>query len=219
MIFEVLNMFRKTSFVHLILLVLVVSPLIQAKGKFGKNGPKHHTRKHHQHRPKHHLELTAEQREVMKNKVGEMRANGADRKEIRKQVNQMLGEFGIEQPAPFNKFFEQLTEEQKLQIDTKIKEMREAGENREVIKQQVHQMLNEFGIDIPSKVNGKCKLNSEQKERAEELMEKGIGEGEVQKALADLAIIDAVIAAAPQPTTELKLRLTTLGQIKMNDLN
>ena len=77
MIFEVLNMFRKTSFVHLILLVLIVSPLIQAKGKFGKNGPKHHTRKHHQHRPKHHLELTAEQREVMKNKVGEMRANGA----------------------------------------------------------------------------------------------------------------------------------------------
>ena len=131
----------------------------------------------------------------------------------------MLGEFGIEQPAPFNKFFEELTEEQKLQINTKIKEMREAGENREVIKQQVHQMLNEFGIDIPSKVNGKCKLNSEQKERAEELMEKGVGEGEVQEALADLAIIDAAIAAAPQPTTELKLRLTTLGQIKMNDLN
>ena len=97
--------------------------------------------------------------------------------------------------------------------------MREAGENRAVIKQQVHQMLNELGIDIPSKVNGKCKLNSEQKERAEELMEKGVGEGEVQEALADLAIIDAAIAAAPQPTTELKLRLTTLGQIKMNDLN
>ena len=219
MIFEVLNMFRRTNFVPLILLVLVVSPFIQAKGKFGKNSPKHHTRKHRQHRPKHHLELTAEQREVMKNKVDEMRADGADKKEIRRQINQMLIEFGIDQPAPFNKFFDQLTEEQKLQIDTKIKEMREAGENREVIKQQIHQTLNEFGIDIPAKVNGKCKLNSEQKERAQELIDKGADEGEVQEALADLAIIDAAIAAAPQPTAEAKLRLTNLGQIKTNGLN
>ena len=161
-------MFRRTNFVPLILLVLVVSPFIQAKGKFGKNSPKHHTRKHRQHRPKHHLELTAEQREVMKNKVDEMR---------------------------------------------------EAGENREVIKQQIHQTLNEFGIDTPAKVNGKCKLNSEQKERAQELMDKGADEGEVQEALADLAIIDAAIAAAPQPTAEAKLRLTNLGQIKTNGLN
>lgn len=148
-----------------------------------------------------------------------MRADGADKKEIRRQINQMLIEFGIDQPAPFNKFFDQLTEEQKLQIDTKIKEMREAGENREVIKQQIHQTLNEFGIDTPAKVNGKCKLNSEQKERAQELMDKGADEGEVQEALADLAIIDAAIAAAPQPTAEAKLRLTNLGQIKTNGLN
>ena len=50
-------------------------------------------------------------------------------------------------------------------------------------------------------------------------MDKGADEGEVQEALADLAIIDAAIAAAPQPTAEAKLRLTNLGQIKTNGLN
>ena len=147
-------MFRRTNFVPLILLVLVVSPFIQAKGKFGKNSPKHHTRKHRQHRPKHHLELTAEQREVMKNKVDEMRADGADRKEIRRQVNQMLIEFGIDQSAPFNKFFDQLTEEQKSQIDGKVKELRQAGANRQEVREQVNGMLEGFGLEVPKRKRG-----------------------------------------------------------------
>ena len=47
-------------------------------------------------------------------------------------------------------------------------------------------------------------------------MEDELEETEVQDALADLAIIDAIIAATPQPKNIIRLQLTTMGHIKLN---
>ena len=47
-------------------------------------------------------------------------------------------------------------------------------------------------------------------------MKDGLEETEVQDALADLATIDAIIAADPQPKRIIRLQLTTMGHIKLN---
>ena len=47
-------------------------------------------------------------------------------------------------------------------------------------------------------------------------MKDGLEETEVQDALANLAIINAIIAADPQPKRIIRLRLTTMGHIKLN---
>jgi len=44
-------------------------------------------------------------------------------------------------------------------------------------------------------------------------MEDELEETEVQDALADLSIIDAIIAADPQPKKIIRLQLTTMGHI------
>ena len=48
----------------------------------------------------------------------------------------------------------QLTEEQKSQVDAKVKEMREAGTDRREIRNQVHSMLEGFGLEAPQKKKG-----------------------------------------------------------------
>ena len=61
---------------------------------------------------RHHLELTAEQRQAIETKVTEMKATEANRSEIKKAVGLMLQSFSVEL------------------IDSKVKDMREAGANR-----------------------------------------------------------------------------------------
>ena len=50
--------------------------------------------------------------------------------------------------------FDQLTEEQKSQVEAKVKEMREAGANRRQIRKQMATMLEEFGLEAPQKKKG-----------------------------------------------------------------
>ena len=47
-------------------------------------------------------------------------------------------------------------------------------------------------------------------------MKDELEETEVQDALADLAIIDAIIAVVPQPKKIIRLKLTTMVHIKLN---
>ena len=47
-------------------------------------------------------------------------------------------------------------------------------------------------------------------------MEDELEETEVQDALADLAIIDAIIAVVPQPKKIIRLQLTAMGHIKLD---
>ena len=63
-----------------------------------------------------------------------------------------------------------LTQEQKLQIDNQVTEMYQAGADRKEIGPQANTMLTEFGLPIPAKGGGKCKLNRQQKEKVEPLM-------------------------------------------------
>ncbi len=58
-------------------------------------------------------------------------------------------------------FFSQLTEEQKLLIDSRVKDMIEADANHEEIRKKVDAILQEFGIEVSIK-SKREKLSSEQ---------------------------------------------------------
>ena len=99
--------------------------------------------------------------------------------------------------------------------------MREAGASREEIRQQINAMLVELGIEVLAK-SGKgrgLQLSSEQKAMVKQLLAKRTSPSEIRQALTELAIIDSAVAAAPsRDSSAIKLRFTTLGQVKMNNL-
>ena len=158
-------MFRQLNlFLAFLTVMLIISPLAQARGRDGLHHRKETRGKHHQAKRaqgRQHLELTAEQRDAIKSKVTQLKAAEAKPEEIRQAVGQMLQDFGID-PAPGKgkkegqgrKPFDQLTEEQKSQIDGKVKELRQAGANRQEVREQVNGMLEGFGLEVPKRKRG-----------------------------------------------------------------
>lgn len=220
-------MFRKLNLLTFLMVILTLSSLAQASGPRGhRRGPASKGVEARTHTKRHPLELTSEQRQAIDSKVKEMREAEANYSEIKSTINQMLKAFGVE-PLESRRghkrggFFAQLTEEQKLQIDGEVKEMREAGASRQEIRQQINAMLVELGIEVPAK-NGKDRgqqLSSEQKAMVKQLLAKGTSPSKIRQALTELAIIDSAVAAAPsRDSSAVKLRLTTLGQVKTNNL-
>ena len=221
-------MFRKLNLLAFLMVILTLSSLAQASGPRGhRRGPESKGVEARTHAKRHPLELTSEQRQAIDTKVREMREAEANRSEIKSTVNRMLESFGVEPPESKrgNKrggfFFDQLTEEQKLQIDGKVKEMREAGASRQEIRQQINATLIELGIEVPAK-SGKGRgqqLSSEQKAMVKQLLAKGTSPTTIRQAVAELAIIDSAVAAAPsRDSSVVELRFITLGQVKMNSL-
>ena len=154
-------MFRQLNlFLAFLTVMLIISPLAQARGRDGLHHRKETRGKHHQAKRakgRQHLELTAEQRDAIKSKVTELKAAEAKPKEIRQAVGQMLQGFGIDptqRKGKGRKPFDQLTEEQKSQIDGKVKKLRQAGATRQEIREQVNDMLEGFGLEVPKKKRG-----------------------------------------------------------------
>ena len=150
-------MFRQLNlFLAFLTVMLIISPLAQARGRDGLHHRKETRGKRQQAKRakgRQHLELTAEQRDAIKSKVTELKAAAAKPEEIRQAVGQMLQGFGID-PAQGRKPFDQLTEEQKSQIDGKVKELRQAGANRQEVREQVNGMLEGFGLEVPKRKRG-----------------------------------------------------------------
>ena len=158
-------MFRQLNlFLAFLTVILIISPLAQARGRDGFHHSKETRGKHHQAKRakgRQHLELTAEQRDAIKSKVTQLKAAEAKPEEIRQAVGQMLQDFGIDpaqrkgkRAGKGRKPFDQLTEEQKSQIDGKVKELRQAGATRQEIREQVNDMLEGFGLEVPKKKRG-----------------------------------------------------------------
>jgi len=101
--------------------------------------------------------LTDEQRKVVREKMKEMRQQGATREEIHAAVAEMLKGYGIEVPEHWGeghrggrrRFFSSLTDEQRTALREKVKEMRDQGASPERIRTAVAEMLKEYGIELP----------------------------------------------------------------------
>ena len=100
--------------------------------------------------------LTEEQRTAIREKMEELKAQGATREEIRTAMGELSKELGIERPVwrglrprrgdgPFSN----LTEEQRAAIREKVKELRGAGVPREEIRTAIAEMLEGYGIERP----------------------------------------------------------------------
>ncbi len=107
-------------------------------------------------------DLTDDQKQQIQKLVETMREDGASREEINEAVLQQLEEWGIDtsnmqtnwtgedhrEPRGAH-LLDQLTEEQRDQLQQKIQELRDSGTSREQIRDMVHAQLEEWGIDIP----------------------------------------------------------------------
>ena len=155
-------MLRKFNlFLSLLTVIITISPLVQARGRDGHPRGQETKTKRHQFKKskgKKHSQLTAEQRETIKSKVSQMKEAESTPKAIKQTVDQMMQNFGVEPTQRKGKGrakrqnpLDQLTEEQKSQVDAKVKEMREAGTDRREIRKQIHSMLKGFGIEAPQK--------------------------------------------------------------------
>ena len=160
-------MLRKFNlFLSLLTVIITISPLVQARGRDGHpRSQKTRTERHKVKisKDKQHSQLTVEQRETIKSKISQMKEAESTPKAIKQTVDQMMQNFGVEPTQRKGKGrakrqnpLDQLTEEQKSHIDTKIKEMREAGANRGEIRKQMGTMLEGFGVDL-SQRKGKRK--------------------------------------------------------------
>ena len=124
--------------------------------------------------------LTDEQREDVWELIAEMRDQGASREEIHEAVSELLAEWGIELPerpgkpnGPHGprgpggngeKFWEELTEEQRAAIRSYILELWQDGATQQEIRDEVKEMLQETrlsavipGVNIPEQLEENVK--------------------------------------------------------------
>jgi DNA-binding transcriptional regulator YhcF (GntR family) len=100
-------------------------------------------------------DLTKEQREAVREKIKKMRSQGATREEIHTAVAKILKGYGIEVPEKWDKGHRpngwgvNLTDEQRVAIREKVREMRSQGAKRKEIRAAVAEMIRGFGIKSP----------------------------------------------------------------------
>jgi len=130
---------------------------------FGIDLPEHWGKGHPGgHNNKFWSKLTDEQRQIVHEKIAEMREADATLEEIRDTVAELLKSFSIELPENWSKgfpgrhshkreFWSKLTEEQRETIHQTVMEMQEGGATREEIHTAVAELLESFGIELPDK--------------------------------------------------------------------
>jgi len=138
--------------------------------------------------------LTEEQSTAILDLATKLREEGATRTEIREAIAEMLlEEYGIEVPEEWLEgrcyIFADLTDEQREEIKTMVAEMKEAGKSRKEIRIAVAEKLVEWGIELPARLANLL-------------------------AMADLAMTDTEIAAAPKATPQKISKITTWGKLK-----
>lgn len=110
-------------------------------------------------------QLTEEQRTQLHKKMQEMRAAGATREEIQAARIEMLKGFGIEAQARpgaqgqgagegRGQRWANLTEEQRTQLQAKLKEMKAAGAKPEEIRAAVQEMCKGWGVELQGRGDG-----------------------------------------------------------------
>jgi len=95
--------------------------------------------------------LTEEQKQQVKAKIEEMKAAGASQEEIRAAVQELFKSWGIKPQNQSNQFRrrefqDNLTDEQKQTLKTKIEKMKAEGASQEEIKSAVRDLFKNWGI-------------------------------------------------------------------------
>jgi hypothetical protein len=120
---------------------------------------------HHRHR--FMGGLSDDQRQAVRERIGEMRMQEATREEIRAVVREMLHGFGVELPDDWaerhrppgfrhgpHQFMAGLRDEQRQALRERERGMRSEGASREEIRREVRTMLEGFGVQLPERDSG-----------------------------------------------------------------
>jgi DNA-binding transcriptional regulator YhcF (GntR family) len=193
--------------------------------------------------------LSDEQRQAVHEKISEMKDSGASREEIHAAVRGMLEGWGVAIPdrpegrrsrdaregerPRHARFNGQLTEEQREAVHAKVMEMNKAGASREEIREAVHGMLNQWGIDVPEgremrPGNGRAifkQLDKEQRaaihEKVREMKNAGASREAIHAAVSEMLRSFGIEvpegddgAAAPETLKGSKVEPATWGEIK-----
>ena len=105
-------------------------------------------------------QLTEDQRKTLREKMGELRDQNASPEEIQSAIKELMESWGIELPENFGHrfgprrmqmggFMQQLTEEQRKNVQDKIAELRTQNTSREEISAAIAELLQSWGIDVP----------------------------------------------------------------------
>ncbi len=160
------------------------------------------------HDPRHGGEgwladLTREQREAIRERIEEMRDEGASREEICPVLVEMLEGYGIELPDDWcvrdrsiggrfhhrEAFLDMLNDEQRAAVRERIQELKDAHANPKQIREAVREMIEEYGIQLPERPFGvgrlMAELTDEQRdaihEAVEELKESGASREDIHE--------------------------------------
>jgi len=102
--------------------------------------------------------LTDEQRAQLQAKIKEMRAANAKPEDIKAAIAKLYKGWGLEMPrgqgdgqgfGKGNGFGANLTDEQRAQLQAKIKELRDAGAKREAMKAAIDELYKGWGLEPP----------------------------------------------------------------------
>ncbi len=102
--------------------------------------------------------LTDEQRAQLQAKIKEMRAANAKPEDIKAAIAELYKGWGLEMPrgqgdgqgfGKGNGFGANLTDEQRAQLQAKIKELRDAGAKREAMKAAIDELYKGWGLEPP----------------------------------------------------------------------
>lgn len=155
-------------------------------------------------------ELTPERKEQLRDRINELREQGASQEEIHGAVQEMLRAWGVEMPQQRQGPFAQLTPEQREQLQAKVQELKEQGASGEEIHGVVQEMLRDWGVERPQQRQGPfAQLTPEQREqlhaKVQELKGQGAPEedihGAVQEMLRDWGV--EIPQRAPGPFAQL----------------
>lgn len=111
------------------------------------------------HRRPFDLELSEAQRSELRQTVHDLGEQGADRETIRTKVAELFNGWGVKMPehGPFmgrkGRFMHhpELTDEQREHLRSTVKTLRDEKADREVIRDKIHELFEEWGIEIPEK--------------------------------------------------------------------
>jgi hypothetical protein len=97
--------------------------------------------------------LTDAQKEELTATMNQLRENNATREEIRDAINAKLTEWGIEvpkeDPHPMPRWLQNLTADQKAELQNLMDELKDKGASHEEIRTQIDAKLQQWGIEIP----------------------------------------------------------------------
>jgi Spy/CpxP family protein refolding chaperone len=99
-------------------------------------------------------QLTPEQRTQLQAKIKEMRTADAKPEEIKTGVAELCKGWGLEPPPGRTLLMLGLTQDQRKQLQAKIKEMRAADAKPEEIRAAVAEMLTGWGLEAPARGQG-----------------------------------------------------------------